>query len=196
MHSDDVMFENVVRGRRLLLRPIRYGPLTDVDMESLFTSTRKVTNLDMDAFGKLLKHYTPYGPLNSAERLLKVRNFKIKPIDYNRDNVQCVFDRGHWICCYFDSKNRKLHIYDSLNKRFLSLTHRNSLMAIYDGHVDDIVHHIVDGNENIAESGIYAMAYATSICFGRSPSTELYNHSVMRQRAASSLILRELKLFT
>lgn len=204
MTSRDHVFEKVVRDTKLLLRPIRYGPLTDVDIESLSTSQRRVTNLDMDAFSELIKHYTPYEPL-SAE-LLKVRNFRrrpnnnnrnfqIKPINYNHNNVQCLQDQqGHWICCYFDSKSRKLHIYDSLN--FLSPTHIDILEAIYIGHVDHIIHHFVDGNQNIAESGIYAMAYATSICFGRSPSTELYNHSKMRKRVASNLILGKFKPFS
>lgn len=87
---------------------------------------------------------------------------------YDGDNFEGV---GHWICSYFDGTRN--HIYDSINKGTFGTSDRTYLRAFYGNDVDN-EHHYVQQQPNSYDCGVFAIAVAVSICYGRNPEKEMY----------------------
>ena len=58
---------------------------------------------------------------------------RIVPIDLDKPYVRIIFSgplpSGHWICMFYNQK--KLHIYDSLNSKFLCTEHKVFLNRLF-----------------------------------------------------------------
>ena len=107
---------------------------------------------------------------------------EITAIDKKQKHIQILFSGspalGHWICTYYDSKNR--YVYDSLNAKCLNEDQEKFLKMLYPFQPKPLFPN-VQQQPYLIDCGTYAIAFATSIYFGTMPDTVLYNHTLMRQ---------------
>lgn len=141
-------------------------------------------DVHIDAFGKICSHYTNFTPQSVLFLQLP---FHIKKISKNKPNLQILYneiegsDVGHWICTYYDGKVN--NIFDSLNSDNLKSDHLIYINRLYGENVENVFHR-VQQQTNTYDCGIFAIAFATSICFNKSPVHEKYIINEMRPHVA------------
>lgn len=145
-----------------------------------------LSNLDIDYFGRLMPLTCVFDKPQETIPFYR----PIRSIDKGRKNIQILFNRnigyqiGHWICTYYDGV--KLHVYDSLKQRRLHADHIRYLKMLYpyidleDEGNGEVAYEEVMPQDNDFDCGVYSIAYATSVVFGRDPKEEEYDRSQMR----------------
>ena len=88
----------------------------------------KLTDTHIDAYIKLVSECSQFriqSPLYLQERIV--------PINLNKTYIRILFSgpsaSGHWICMFYNQK--KAHIYDSLNSKFLCTEHKVFLNRLF-----------------------------------------------------------------
>ena len=108
----------------------------------------------------------------------------IKEIQEDTPNIQILYSGnlgaeviGHWICSYYDGEI--LHIYDSAHFNSLMTEHKAYINKLYP-YKPKIVFHNVQAQSNATDCGLFAIAFAVSICFKENPENVLYDIKYMR----------------
>ena len=83
----------------------------------------KLTDTHIDADIKLVPEFSQFRIRSQLYLQIPER---ILPIDLDKTYIQILFSgpsaSGHWICLFYNQK--KVHIYDSLNSKFLYTEHK------------------------------------------------------------------------
>lgn len=116
--------------------------------------------------------------------------YQAKDINYNENNKQT--EIGHWICTYYDGKIN--HIYDSLNNTYLKDLDLKYTYKLYGKDVVNQFHKVMQ-QPNAYDCGVFAIAFATSLCFGKKPENENYIKCEMRKHLYKLLIQKQLLEF-
>ena len=95
----------------------------------------------------------------------------------------------HWVCVantnQNKSSNEEHYLYDSyakLSEKYIP-SDITSQIASYSCHPDpELVLHVtsVQQQNNSVDCGLYAIAFATSLCYGHDPESIVFDHSLMR----------------
>ncbi|KAH0563763.1 hypothetical protein KQX54_006060 [Cotesia glomerata] len=106
----------------------------------------------------------------------------LTPNPNNNANIQILFSPpiininaeesiGHWICTKYDGKG-VVHIYDSLNLKFLDNDQINFLNKInpFDKKYQ---YHLVQQQPDLKSCGAFAIYFATLLCFGKNPNIDI-----------------------
>ena len=122
-----------------------------------------ITDIHIEAYIKLVSECSQF---NIQTPLYLQVPEKIAPIDLDKSHIQILFScpltSEHWICMYYNQK--KLHIYDSLNSKFLYTGHKvflNRLFPNEDGL--NIAFENVTIQRNYYDCRIFAIASATAL---------------------------------
>lgn len=160
-----------------------------------------LTDYQIDSFHKILRDSSDYRPQDCILGYLELRQY-IQPIAYGTKNIQILFQPGdgikesdvvgHWLCTYFDGAVN--HIYDSLNQTNIHQYCEAYIQKMYTANIHNVFN-IVQHQLNMYDCGVFAMAFATSLYFGRDPQHEIYEVGKMRKHAAKILKHRQLELF-
>ena len=152
-------------------------------------------DIHIDFFGEIIKRHTNFRP----QSVLLVDNTTlIEPISEGSKHLQLLYSLdagsriGHWICSYYDGEI--INIYDSMNFKHLHPLHENYLKALYRFNCSIRFHDVLH-QTNPYECGVFAMAFAMSICFNRKPELERYIIKQMRTHAAKIFETQELAPF-
>ena len=100
---------------------------------------------------------------------------------------------AHWICVFnFDrnrSENSTCYILDSLSRGKIAKNVEKKICAllICKEPVIKVAINLVQQQENGVHCGVFAIAYTTSLAFGKNPSLCSYSVSLMRQHLVSCL---------
>ena len=149
----------------------------------------------MDIFHEILKKKRKEF---SPQSVLYIQNLRrIKLITRETPNLQILLDHGygdigHWICTYFDGNNN--HIYDSLNRNSLSAQQEQYLKCLYPFPFKNVFPQ-VQQQTNQYDCGIYAIAFATTICFNKNPANQIYHIPDMRTHAEQIFLTKTLMEF-
>jgi len=149
----------------------------------------------MDIFHEILKKKRKEF---SPQSVLYIQNLRrIKLITRETPNLQILFDHGygdigHWICTYFDGNIN--HIYDSLNRNSLSAQQEQYLKCLYPFPFKNVFPQ-VQQQTNQYDCGIYAIAFATTICFNKNPANQIYHIPDMRTHAEQIFLTKTLMEF-
>lgn len=104
---------------------------------------------------------------------------------------------GQWICTFYDSKD--LIIFDSSNSKELHSDHERVLRVlhpyIFTNRGSCIQFPKVQGQSNATDSGVFAIAFATTILHGLKPNFLDYNEDYMRLHLHKMLINNQIHQF-
>ena len=178
----------------MLNTDVYFERIDDID---IITNPTSYLNCDhMSLFQSIVKVYTDFKPQETY--LIQIPQ-NIKPINQGCKNIQILFQADkistgveHWISSYYDGCT--VHIYDSLNRFSLRKLDEKYIKILY-GEGVPIKFHKVQQQNNVYDCGIFAIAFMTSICFGKKPENEKYNLIKMRQHTYKMLKDRELYEF-
>ena len=161
-------------------------------MDALLSRTGYLENSHMDLFAEILNYHTSFR-MQSVVNVYFPEN--IKQISFHQRNLQILYSNspgssiGHWICTYYDGQRN--HIYDSINAMILNKDQELYLHRLYSKSTKNVFHR-VQQQLNSFDCGLFAIAFAVSICFGKNPENERYIPEKMRQHAAKIFTSRML----
>ena len=120
----------------------------------------KLTDTHIDAYIKLVPECSQF---NIRTPLYPQVPEKIAPIDLDKPHIQILFSgpstSGHWSCMYYNQK--KLHVYDSLNSKFLYTEHKVFLNRLFPN--KDGLHRAFENvimQRNNYDCGVFAIVFA------------------------------------
>ena len=145
----------------------------------------------IDLFHNIMRTNSPYKPQSTLIVQRIVRNPQlqhIQRIDRNERHLQLLHScdgicpnclSGHWICCYYDTTS--IFIFDSFNNGRLHYKNELFLRQLFP-FFDEVPKHFkkVQYQNNAHDCGVFAIAFATSICFQQNPSKIIYDVDKMR----------------
>lgn len=146
----------------------------------------------IDTFQNILAYQTAnrFSPQSSLRWQLPQL---IQPHPQGQENIQILFGGissldtvhnqiGHWKCSYYDGKGT-VHIYDSLNSKFLDNINNIYLSKLYNFPTKVEFDNVQQQHDAII-CGVYAIAFAVSLALGKNPQNENYIRSMLRLTAA------------
>lgn len=158
--------------------------ITENEMTILLDSKGYLEDSHLDLFGEIVNFYTNF----KMQSVLYIQTPSfIMSIPHGKPNLQILYSScpgsniGHWICTYYDGKVN--HVYDSMNSKSLNIDHETYLNRLYGNHIVNVFHR-VQQQQNPYDCGLFAMAFAVTICLGGNPVSVRYNAQKMRTHAA------------
>lgn len=147
--------------------------------------------------------------INAAQKLLRRQFPRVRGL---QDTTAIVSNKGivlpsgaiqilhirsnHWVCLQVNADRSAVHFYDSLY---------STIPTTVADHIIDLVHSdkprlkILTMNMQVQEGGkdcgLFAIAVATSLCFGEDPTTLTYNQERMRHHLLSCFDKQKITLF-
>ena len=111
--------------------------------------------------------------------------------------VQIVNTGNHWICLSTISCcPGTVKIYDSLFQRASPIAIRHACrMLMHTGDSILFINEKIQRQRNGNDCGVFALAFATDLCFGIDPATQTYNQECMRTHYVSCLDSQEMVPF-
>ena len=106
-------------------------------------------------------------------------------------------EKNHWICVStVGCKPSCINVYDSLHGRLDTHTRKllADLLQSKQQHIE-ICYPDVQWQSGVSDCGLFAIAFATSICFSRDPTTAAFIQSDMRNHFLSCIEARKLTGF-
>ena len=132
-------------------------------------------------------------------------NRLFKPISDSADYIQILLTRGnHWITVSNILRYNKrpggatfVAIYDSLRGLYIEHKLKCDVAFFVHSNLDKLEFNImnVDGQLNLTDCGVYAIAYATHLAHGLDPTVSLWHHKEMRNHLISCLKEGEMTCF-
>ena len=129
-------------------------------------------------FQEVVRKHTSFDP---QETFLIQNPSNIKPIPENQKHIQILYSRNHWIYTYYDGHS--ISIFDSLYDNQLDDLHKiylNRLYPNYENRGLPIIFCKVQKQPNFSDCGVFAIAFATSLCFNIKPDNLKYKIPLMR----------------
>lgn len=140
---------------------------------------------------------------------------KLRPVDRNEKFVQIIYNQfqvaededvrrrnregtGHWTCIHYEPTwdgVGVIAVYNSIYQDQLYREQERVIDALFPGRRPRITFPEVSRQQNGYDCGVFAMAFATSVAFGRDPSRENYRREELRQHALCVLESQQLSLF-
>ena len=105
----------------------------------------------------------------------------IEPANSDVDEIHILYILNHWVCLYYDTIN--FYLYDSTNQQKLFSLVQPILKKIYpnlDITQEAVKFPVVQKQQTDNDSGIHAIANATSLVFSIKPDKMKYEYDLMR----------------
>jgi hypothetical protein len=117
-------------------------------------------------------------------------------VDKSRDWVQVIHDtiRAHWVCVHKRSDDDYVRLYDSLKSTKISEHIGEQVASIQGTHTVLFKHENVAQQKGAEDCGLFALAFATSICFNEITSVQ-FDQERMRDHYFKCLTKNEISLF-
>lgn len=163
-------------------------PKTDI---TILRSSSWLTESLINAGMELLK--TAYPHVKGFQNCSLSDTLMFEPL--KNDFIQILnCERKHWICVStIDCANGKIKVYDSLRTGDIPLTTQESISTLLHTTKKSVslMFPDVQQQDNSFDCGLFALAYASSICQNIDPATVLYEKLSLRSHFLSCLVNKE-----
>ena len=178
--------------------------LTDSEKKSILLGSMLKT-VHIDKFHSMLSEQYEIPPMSVMKESIQFSKIdSLKFHDRNKPHLQLLHSCNdlctnctspHWTCCYFDTK--AIFIYDSKNEIVLHPSNISFLKKFFHPYFSELPIHFqpVQRQVNPNDSGLFAIAFATSIFFNKSPANISYYIGEMRPHLYNMFQNDELSLF-
>ena len=117
-------------------------------------------------------------------------------VDQNQDWVQVIHvkNRAHWVCVHKRSGDDYVRLYDSLKSPIISEHIGEQVLSIQCTDTVLFKHENVAQQKGAVDCGLFALAFATSICFNEITSVQ-FDQERMRDHYFKCLTNKEMSIF-
>jgi len=117
--------------------------------------------------------------------------------DVQNNFIQILHDKNHWLTIStVETDESDVYVYDSLYRQ-LSDKVQSQIACIMKTPFRQINAHFIDiqRQSGTSDCGVFAIAFATSLCFGQQPELLSYNQPLMRQHLMKCFEAGKMELF-
>ena len=178
--------------------------LTDSEKTSILLGSMLKT-VHIDKFHSMLREQYTIPPMSVMKESIQFSMIdSLKFHERNKPHLQLLHSckdlcincsSAHWTCCYFDTK--AIFIYDSKNEMVLHPSNISFLKKFFHPYFSELPIYFqpVQRQNNANDSGIFAIAFATSIFFNKSSTNVSFHIGKMRPHLYNMFQNDELSFF-
>ena len=140
-------------------------------------NNKELTEMHINIFRCLMNKFSNFS--FQSDRMWMDDLSRIIPVPKNTEYIQILFLPGHFVCCYYNTKN--VYIYDSINRGKLTKELEICLKHLFP-YIDlkTVKFPIVQNQNNGVDCAVFSIAFAVSLMYGIKPDEVRYNQKLMR----------------